>query len=79
MKEMSKNYSTQSLYEASFLLAKGFELTSKDSTGQKTTLLFEDSPELRQAVIAFYNGRGIIRAKVFVESYRSLKDMVFQR
>lgn len=74
-----KDYRTQSLYEASYLLALGFKLVASDAQGQKTTLLFADTPELRKAVMDFYNGDGLVRAKHFVESYRSLKDMVFQR
>ncbi len=70
---------TQSLYEASYLLARGFRLAATDHEGQKTTLVFADTPELRQAILDFYNGDGMVKAKPFVESYRSLKDMVFQR
>lgn len=76
---MKKFHRTQSLYEGAYLIALGFRLVSKDSSGQKTALLFEDSPELRQAVMDFYNGGASVRAKAFVDSYRSLKDMVFQR
>ena len=74
-----KKYQTQSLYEASFLLSKDFRIVSKDATGQKTSLVFEDSPELQQAVMAFYNGAGTTSAKGLFDSYRSLKDMIFQR
>ena len=74
-----KIYATQSLYEASFLIAKGFKLISRDSTGRKTTLLFEDSLELRKAVMDFYNGGASVRAKAFVDNYRSLKDMIFKK
>ncbi len=74
-----KTHYTQSLYEASYLLALGFKLVSANPDGHKTTLLFADSPELKQAVIDFYNNEGIVKAKPFVECYRSLKDMVFQR
>ncbi len=72
-------HKTQSLYEASYLLALGFKLVSTNPDGQKTTLLFADTPELKQAVMGFYNGDGVIKAKPFVECYRSLKDMVFRR
>jgi len=73
------DYRTQSLYEASYLLANGFRLVATNRAGLKTTLLFADIPELRQAVLDFYNGEGVVKAKPFVECYRSLKDMVFQR
>ncbi len=76
---MKTHHSTQSLYEASYLLATGFKLVASDPGGQKTTLLFADTPELRQAILDFYNGEGMVRAKPFVENYRTLKDMVFQR
>ncbi len=74
-----KKYQTQSLYEASFLLCKNFPIVSKDTNGQKTTLAFQDSPELRQSVFDFYNGVGAASAKSLFDFYRSLKDMVFQR
>ena len=72
-------YSTQSLYEASYLMANGFLIISRKTDGQKTHILFEDTPKLKQAVMAFYNGDGMVNAKSFVNNYRSLKDMVFQR
>ena len=72
-------YQTQSLYEASFLLAKGFKLTSKQFNGQKASLIFEDTPALQQAVMDFYNGTGIASAKGLFDQYRNCKDMIFQR
>lgn len=74
-----KKYQTQSLYEASFLLSSGFQISSKDTSGQKTRLVFLDTPELQAAVMSFYNGSGKVSAKSFVDSYRSLKDFIFQR
>ena len=74
-----KKYQTQSLYEASYLLSSGFQLVSKDSSSQKTTLVFQDTPELKEAVMDFYNGSGKVSAKAFVDSYRSLKDFCFTR
>lgn len=74
-----RKYPTQNLYEASYLLSSGFKFISKDSNGHKTTLFFENSPELIQAVSAFYNGDARVSVRAFVENYRHLKDMVFQR
>ena len=74
-----KTYPTQSLYEASFLLTQGFKLSGKRTDGSKTTLLFEDAPEVQQALMSFYNGDGTASAKSLFDFYRSLKDMVFQR
>ena len=76
---MENYYRLQSLYEASYLLVKGFPLIGKEQAGSKITLIFMDSKELRQEVLKFYNGGGIIEAKDIFDSYRSLKDYVFQR
>ncbi len=72
-------YRTQSLYEASFLLARGFKLIAANTDGPKATLLFADSVDLQQTILDFYNSKGMVRAKPFVDAYRSLKDMVFRR
>lgn len=74
-----KQYQTQSLYESSFLLSSGFQILSKDSNGSKVTLVFEETPQLKQAVMDFYNGSGKVSAKSFVDNFRSLKDFIFQR
>lgn len=71
-------YRTQSLYEAAYLLAKGFKLSGQERSSNKSTLLFKDSPKLQVAVMAFYN-RGTIEAKRYTDAYRTLKDFVFTR
>jgi hypothetical protein len=71
-------YKTQNLYEASFLLAKGFNLSGKEKAGSKVVLLFEYKPEISEAAMAFYNG-SLIQAKKFSDAYRTLKDFVFER
>lgn len=73
-----KKYQTQSLYESSFLLSSGFPIVSKDNHGEKVTLVFEETSELKQAVMSFYNGSGNVSAKSFVDNFRSLKDFIFQ-
>lgn len=70
-----KKYSTTNLYESSYLLASGFRLVSQTKQGLKTVLSFQDAPELRQAILDFYNGTGMVSAKVFVDFYRSMKDL----
>lgn len=74
-----KKYETTNLYESSFLLAKGFKLLGKASHGSKSSLQFQDTADLRKAVMDFYNGDGVVSAKAFVDYYRSMKDLCFQR
>lgn len=71
-------YKVQSLYEASYLLAKGHKLAGKEKKGDKVTLLFEPTNKLIEDSLRFYNG-GEIGAKVLFDCYRTLKDYVFDR
>lgn len=72
------SYRTQSLYEAAFLMAKGFELMGKENSGHKITILFKMSPEVESQVMNFYNG-GKIEAKKVFDCYRTLKDYIFTK
>jgi len=75
---MNNNFSTQSLYEASYLMAKGFSLAGKDTSSQKVTILFKREPNIEEEVVKFYNGARI-EAKKFSDAYRTIKDFVFTR
>lgn len=75
---MENHFKTQSLYEASYLLAKGFSLAGKEKTGDKVTILFDASSKLVEESLRFYNG-GKIEAKAMFDAYRTLKDYVFER
>lgn len=74
-----ESYGTQSLYEASFLICSGFKLEFHQKNGFKSTLFFKDSFKLQKAIMGFYNGEGSVSAKMLFDTYRTLKDMVFQR
>ena len=74
----NNHYRTQSLYEASYLLAKGFPLAGKEGVGSKVTILFKDDPKIKDEALSFYNGAKI-EAKSFSDCYRTLKDFVFER
>ena len=75
---MDNYYKTQNLYEASYLLAKGFSLAGKERAGNKITLLFKDSEETRAEALRFSNGAKV-GAKGYSDSYRTLKDYIFER
>lgn len=74
---MSKDYSTQNLYEAAYLLAKGFELAGKQKQTFKTLLVFKGAGVSEEAT-HFYNG-ALIKAKAYSDAYRTLKDYIFER
>jgi len=71
-----KYYKTQNLYEAAYIHAKGCMLLGKESHNNKVSLFFGD--DARQHGLDFYNG-GEIEAKKYSDSYRTLKDYVFER
>ena len=70
------NYRTQSLYEAAFLMARGFDLEGKEESGRKITLIFKQEAKITEEVMKFYNGAKI-EAKKFCDCYRTLKDYIF--
>jgi hypothetical protein len=70
-------YETQNLYEASFLLAKGFQLAGKERRGNKTAVFF-DGTSAKEEALKYYNG-GKVEAKAYSDAYRTLKDYVFER
>lgn len=74
---MSKNYSTQNIYEAAYLLSKGFKLIGKEKQSRKFSLLFEGEEAGKEAT-SFYNG-ALVKAKVYSDAYRTLKDYIFER
>ena len=79
MKTMMKNekHETQNLYEGSYLYAKGFKLVGV-TKGIKATLIFSGDGVI-EASLDYYNEVGKVSPKKLFDSYRTLKDMVFQR
>ena len=73
----SEHYSTQNIYEAAFLLAKGFKLKGKSQIGQKVSILFVGEGVM-DAPAQYYNG-ALIKARAYTDAYRTLKDYIFER
>jgi len=75
---MDDTFQTQSLWESAYLIAKGFNLAGKDTSGQKVTVLFKRELNIEEEVVKFYNGARV-EAKKFSDAYRTIKDYVFTR
>ncbi len=73
----SNLYATQNLYEAAFCLCKGFKLAGKRQQGNKVIVLFEGA-DVREEALKYYNGAKV-EAKAYSDSYRTLKDYIFER
>ena len=67
----------QNLYEGAYLLAKGFKLVGKKKDGSKIVVFFE-GPEIHAQAMGYYNGARI-EAKKYSDSYRTLKDYIFEK
>ena len=75
---MAENYETQSIYEGSFLMAKGCQLEGKIKGEKKITLLFKNTPETQAKALSFYNNEKVEAKKLF-DCYRTLKDYIFKK
>lgn len=76
--EEQRLYFTDSLYEASFLLANGFpHRRTENSNSQYKKIVFDDSSDLRKVIASFY-GNGKVPVLAFVSAYKKLKGEVFQ-
>jgi len=69
--------SLQNLYEGAYLLTRGFKLVGKQRQSNKVTITFEGI-NVQQEALKFYNGAKV-DAKAYADSYRTLKDYIFER
>ncbi len=65
-------YQTNDLTLASFLRCRGFEITNIKSFKGRATFVFEDSPELRSAILDFANDASVA-VRTFTGTMRDLK------
>lgn len=70
-------YPVQNIYEAAYLLSRGIKLVGKEKHGNKIVVFFE-SKDAQAEAMRFYNGAKI-EAKAYSDSYRCLKDHIFER
>ena len=73
----TKLYETQNLYEAAYCLCKGLKLSGKKNVGKKVSLCFSGK-DSQNIAMGFYNNEQV-EAKALMDSYRTLKDYVFER
>ena len=70
------NYATNDLYLASFLKAQGLKLVGTEREGRRVSFVFEDRPDRKSAVSAFYND-GVVRVNDFTHALQDLKAVVY--
>ena len=70
-------YFTKNLYEASYLLARGFKLSGTKREGNKVVVIFEGENVGTEAM-RYYNNEPV-GSKILFDSFRCLKDLVFEK
>lgn len=75
---MNNQLTIKDLYEASYLIAKGFPLKRMERIGQtlRCLFVFDDSPEIHQASTDFWNKQALVDAKTYAEQITYLKDRI---
>lgn len=76
---MENEYKTRDLYEAAYLTAKGLNLKrlERSVSSSRCYFIFDNPPECKTTVTAFWNKQGIIDPKTYAEAIRNLKDRLF--
>jgi hypothetical protein len=69
---LSQSYETTDLTLASFLRCRDFQISNIKRTNGRTTFVFEDTPQLRSAVLEYAND-GHISVRSFCSTMRDLK------
>lgn len=80
---VTKLYRTSDIYFAAFLCAIDFPLKTTETTstadgGRKVVFVFAiPDAELSKAKALYFGGTGTVKARVFVDHLRSLKQICF--
>jgi predicted phosphoadenosine phosphosulfate sulfurtransferase len=70
--ELKQTYQTTDLTLTSFLRCRGFAIQSIKQNNGRTLFIFQESPELRRAILDFAND-AVIAVRSFCSTMRDLK------
>ncbi|MFH1800235.1 MAG: DUF5659 domain-containing protein [Candidatus Omnitrophota bacterium] len=73
----TKNVFTSNLYEASFLIARGFKINDIEKDIGRKAIIYLEGEGIEEAIRDYYNG-GLVSGKAMTDAYRMLKDRVFE-
>ncbi len=70
--------SFKDLYISSYLKAKGFPLNNADLDQQgRTVFHFLETPDLKKALMQFYDGTALVSPSAFIEAFKSLRSLAY--
>jgi len=70
--KLKTTYQTTDLTLTSFLRCRGFQIESINQNNGRTLFMFEESPELRTAILEFAND-AVVAVRSFCSTMRDLK------
>ncbi|MFB0507443.1 MAG: DUF5659 domain-containing protein [Thermodesulfobacteriota bacterium] len=76
---MKQEKSLSDLALAAFLSSRGYEILGIKGNGKKSLFVFEDTPQLEQDVLKYFNRQGMVDALTYGEVLRNLKALVLNR
>ena len=78
---MENNYLTRDLAESAYLYTSGIKLIKTElvGNGRRICFVFDDRKQCEELVGKFMQKEGIVDAKTYSDSLRTLKDIVFNR
>ena len=76
-KSKTNHHTTPNLYESAFLIARGFKIVGIDRDSGRKAVIFLEGEGIEEAVRDYYNG-GEVSGKAMTDSYRMLKDRIFE-
>ena len=73
-----QEYSTQHIFCAAFLISRGHRIIHIENAGRKSNIHFE-GVDVENDALDFFNGTAKkVNPKVYADSYRHIKDLIFQ-
>jgi len=70
--------SLKDLYISSYLKSKGFPLLDATLDHQRRTIFhFVETPEIKKALMKFYDGTGLVSPNAFIENFKALRSLAY--
>lgn len=72
-------YKTKDIFEASWIYSQNIKLLNLEPDGKYSWFVFNDRPRCEKASLDYWSQRANGNIKQFVNSLKTLKDLVFSR
>lgn len=73
-----KDYRTEDLYFAAFLVARDVEMLDTNRKGTVVEFVFDNVDNMRELRNAYFSGEGEVGARSYANALRSLKSLIHE-